>query len=80
MARSTPKFSLPKDKCKMVVNPKSMFDSKSFRWIPTASGAILIGCPKGEWGGKKCKVGTRAHEIIRAIHDGKCRRGYKRAK
>lgn len=79
MARK-PKFQLPKDKCKMTVLPKSDFDPKSFRWIPTGSGAILIGCPKGEWGGRRCKVGTRAHEIIRAAAGGKCRRGYKRAK
>lgn len=65
--KSTPKFRLPVKKCIKIVVPKEQFDRRSFRWTPLANGgAILIGCPQGQWDNRirRCKVGTRAHEIV----------------
>ena len=83
--KRAPKFHLPVKKCVKVVNPKDLFDRRSFRWIPLANGgAILIGCPKGSWmsGANRCKVGTRAHEIvIPPKASGRCKdRSYRRKK
>jgi len=52
--------------CKEVVAPKSKFDKRSFRWKKSGRGLILIGCPKGKWNARtqRCKVGTRAHEVL----------------
>lgn len=79
MSRS-PKFRLPKSKCERVVVPKEKFDPKSFRWVQTVKGAVLIGCPKGKFKGAKCSVGTMAHSIVlRARANGSCKASYKRA-
>lgn len=73
MARAKPKFHVPPAGCTEELNPKEMFDKRSFRWIKSGRGRILVGCPKGEWAprttktvkGRKvmgvCKVGTMAH-------------------
>ncbi len=80
IVKSAPKFHLPTAKCERVVVPKDKFDPKSFRWIQTVRGAVLIGCPKGSWSGSSCKVGTMAHSIVlRARANGTCKAAYKRA-
>lgn len=60
-------FKLPKRKTVQKLLPKSSFDKRSFRWIKSGDARILIGCPKGKWAPRKqrCKVGTRAYEIVR---------------
>jgi hypothetical protein len=65
-AKDTPK------KCKVVdqfvhcqIKDKSAFDRQSFRTIsPNDDVRITIGCPKGNWTGKKCKVSTQAQRIM----------------
>ena len=58
-------FKLPKKKCVKTVKAKSAFDKRSFRWTKQKGVYALIGCPKGQWMPKarRCKVGTRAHEL-----------------
>lgn len=63
---------LPKGKCKPVgefvhcqIKNKDHFDPRSFRTVsPNEDVRITIGCPKGEWSGKKCRVGTEAQRIM----------------
>ena len=73
-AEGVAKFTLPKDKCERIIVPKSEFDPKSFRWVKTAKGGVLIGCESGKWdaGTSRCKVGTRAHAVVIAKTGGKC--------
>lgn len=60
-------FKIPRKKKVQKLLPKSYFDQRSFRWIKSGKARILIGCPKGKWSPKKqrCRVGTRAYEIVR---------------
>lgn len=51
-----------------VINPKGMFDPRSFRTKEIKPGIkIVIGCPIGEWSPSKnvCKVGTKIQKILR---------------
>lgn len=66
-------------KCVQVKNPLSSFDRRSIRTVARGSTRILIGCPKGAWQARKqrCKVGTRAYEVITP---GRCRRGHGKTK
>jgi hypothetical protein len=68
------KFHLPKNKCERIVVPKSEFDKRSFRWVKTVKGGVLIGCENGKWdaGKNRCKVGTRAHAVIVRKVGGAC--------
>jgi len=79
MARK-PAFRIPKSKCREVVEPKSSFDRRSFRWVKSGKGRILIGCPVGEWmpRSKRCRVGTRAHEVVMASRGKRCPVGYRK--
>ena len=62
----------PTKKCKPVgefvhcqIKNKDHFDPLSFRTVsPNEDVRITIGCPKGEWSGKKCKVATEAQRIM----------------
>ena len=67
------RFKLPKSKCERILEPKGSFAPRSFRWIKSGRGRLLIGCPLGKWSatgtktikGRKvtgvCKVGTKVH-------------------
>ena len=77
--KRAPKFHLPSSKCERVVVPKDKFDSRSFRWLQTTKGAVLIGCPVGKWSGGRCSVGTMAHSVVTASQGGRCKANYKRA-
>jgi len=70
-------FHLPKSKCEKKVAPKSAFAPKSFRWVKSGKGFVMVGCPKGEWSSraKRCKVGLRAHAVVTASKGGRCKVG-----
>lgn len=64
--------------CSKIKARKSAFDPRSFRWIQRGRTWLLIGCPKGQWASRKkrCKVGTRAYEILEPVARGEsCPRG-----
>lgn len=74
MAKRRPaKFRIPPTGCTEELAPKELFEPKSFRWVKSGRGRILVGCPKGQWAPRTkgrvkgravigvCKVGTRAH-------------------
>jgi hypothetical protein len=66
--------------CERKPIPKGRFDKRSFRWRRSGASWILIGCPKGQWMPRKerCKVGTRAHAILRSVCPTcRCRKGEK---
>ncbi|UCC74975.1 MAG: hypothetical protein JSV86_10615 [Gemmatimonadota bacterium] len=66
--------------CERTKTPKSQFDPRSFRYKKSGSSWILIGCPKGQWQPRKqrCKVGTRAHKILRNVCPTcRCKKGEK---
>jgi hypothetical protein len=66
--------------CERKPLPKTAFDKRSFRYKQSGSSWILIGCPKGKWDAKRetCKVGTRAHVVLRSVCPTcRCRRGEK---
>ena len=68
-------------KCERRVKAKSAFAKKSFRWVGSGKGRVLVGCPKGKWSERsgRCKVGLRAHAVIVARKKGgSCPSGYKR--
>lgn len=46
-----------------VADPK-LFDSDSFRTVETGTHRVVIGCPKGQWDGKECKIGTQPQSIL----------------
>ena len=50
--------------CEMTPHPKRMFDRSSFRWKKSGSSWVLVGCPRGNFGGRRCHVGLRAHKIL----------------
>lgn len=77
--KAAPKFHLPAQKCERVVVPKDKFDPKSFRWIQTTKGAVLIGCPVGKFRNGRCAVGTMAHSVVTAAQGGRCKAAYRRA-
>ena len=54
--------------CESTQLPRRKFDGRSLRWIKRGKNWLLIGCPKGQWRVKaeRCKVGTRAHKLLRA--------------
>lgn len=60
--------------CVKVKNPLSAFDTRSIRTVTRGASRILIGCPVGHWQPRKqrCRVGTRAYEVITP---GRCTRG-----
>ena len=64
-------------KCVSVKAPLVSFDRRSIRTLVRGKARILIGCPKGQWMPRKqrCKVGTRAYEVITPPVRGRCRRG-----
>lgn len=67
-------------KCVSVKAPLASFDRRSIRTITRGLTRILIGCPKGQWMPRRqrCKVGTRAYEVITPTVRGRCRRGAKK--
>lgn len=67
-------------KCVDVKAPLASFDRRSIRTVTRGTARILIGCPKGSWQPRKqrCKVGTRAYEVITPTKNGRCRRGARR--
>ena len=52
--------------CERQKAPKSRFDSRSFRWVLSGRGRILVGCPRGKWQprAQRCSVGTRAYKVL----------------
>jgi len=46
--------------------PPGQFAKGSFRTIPLGRGGKLgvVGCPKGQWTGRRCRVGTRLQTIL----------------
>jgi hypothetical protein len=76
-----PAFRLPKSKCEKKVAPTKAFDPKSFRWVKSGKGFVMVGCPKGQWAPrlKRCKVGLRAHAVVTASKGGRCPVGLRRA-
>lgn len=74
MATKKPAFKLPKSKCVKRYARKSSFDKRSFRYTKRGKLILLIGCPKGKWNAKtkRCKVGTRAFEAIKAAKRNRC--------
>ena len=69
--------------CTAVLEPKSSFDKRSFRWKKTKRGRawMLIGCPRGKWNAKtkRCRVGTRIHEML-VKTEGSCPVGERRVR
>lgn len=71
--RRPAKFHVPPRGCTEELNPKEMFEPRSFRWVKSGRGRLLVGCPKGKWAPRTtkrirgrsvtgvCKVGTKAH-------------------
>lgn len=82
-----PKFHLPKKKCVKRLVPKTQRGT-IVGTIRRGSGRrddkwpgefFLIACPPRQMGKNgKCKVGTRAVEVIKAARAGKCPAGFKR--
>ena len=73
-----PAFHLPKKKCVRRLVPKTR-RGMIVGTIERGSAFFLIACPPGQMGkNKRCKVGTRAVELIKAARGGKCPAGYKR--
>ncbi len=69
--------------CREVVAPKRGFDPRSFRWIKRGANWVLIGCPRGKWTARteRCRVGTRAHEVLKATPgSSRCPRGSRRVR
>jgi len=69
--------------CETTKAPKSHFAPRSFRYIKRGSNWLLIGCPRGHWMARaqKCKVGTRAHKILRrTTKSRRCHAGERRLK
>lgn len=54
--------------CERTAASKRSFDRRSFRWVRRGRNWLLIGCPRGKWKprAQRCKVGTRAHKILKA--------------
>ena len=74
--KKKPAFKLPKSKCVKRYRKKSEFAKGSFRYIKRGSLYLLVGCPKGKWNKKtkRCRVGTRAFESMKATKKGRCPR------
>lgn len=53
--------------CAETVAPMKEFDPKSIRTVVRDEHRVVIGCPKGKYdrAAQRCKVGTRAHKILR---------------
>jgi len=79
--------------CERVITPKSKFDKRSFRYVPSGKAWLIIGCPRGDWDPKgyvtvdgkrqrgRCRVGTRAHKLLSPVGRRKrCAAGAKRIK
>jgi len=68
--------------CEENLAPKTQFDKRSFRYKKSGPAWLIIACPKGEWMPRKkqCKVGTRAHKILRPARGKRCRAGSHRIK
>lgn len=66
--------------CERTVNPKSIFDARSFRWIRSGKARVLVGCPKGKWAVRKarCKVGLKARAIL--VPRPRCKKDEKRVR
>lgn len=64
-------------KCIRRQAPLDSFDRRSIRTVLRGKARILIGCPVNQWMPRKqrCKVGTRAYEVITPAVNGRCRRG-----
>lgn len=60
--------------CERSMAPKRRFDRRSFRWRQSGSAWVLVGCPKGKFRRKRCRVGLRAYKLLVPAHD-HCRRG-----
>lgn len=76
--RAAPSRHISGTFCREIQAPRRDFDRRSFRWIKRRETWILIGCPKGQWQPRKqrCKVGTRAYEVLTPATPGKrCKRG-----
>lgn len=69
-------FKLPKKKCVKRYHRESYFAKGSLRTIKRGKVFLIIGCPKGKWSAKteRCKVGTKAFELIKASKKGRCAR------
>ena len=52
-------------------SPKK-FAKGSLRTIKRGKTLIVVGCPRGKWDGKRCRVGTRAQTILRPLSSAKC--------
>ena len=69
--------------CTAVLEPKSRFDKRSFRWKKSKRGRawMLIGCPRGKWNAKteQCTGGTRIHELM-TRSSGSCPVGERRVR
>lgn len=65
--------------CERQVNPKSSFDSRSFRNVKSGRARVLVGCPRGKWQSRKkrCAAGLRAYKVL-APAKGRCPTGTKR--
>lgn len=65
--------------CERQVNPKTSFDSRSFRHVTSGKARVLVGCPRGSWKSRKqrCGAGLRAYKVL-VPAKGRCPRGTKR--
>lgn len=68
------KFKIPAAgrKCERMVAPKGNFHKKSFRWVKSGKGRVLVGCPKKSGGLKTVwKVSARKGTQCRLASSGK---------
>lgn len=60
--------------CEITEAPAGRFDRRSLRWKRSGADWLLVGCPRGCYDGRRCRVGTRVHKRLDPAH-GRCRRG-----
>jgi hypothetical protein len=75
--KKAPAFKLPKNKCVKRYHRESFFAKGSLRTIKRGKVFLIVGCPKGKWNTKtkRCRIGTKAFELIKAAKKGRCPRG-----
>ena len=59
---------------------KAKVDPRSFRWIFSGKGRILIACSRGSWNDRKqrCAAGIAAYKILTKPKHGRCKAGAKK--
>lgn len=46
------------------------FDRRSFRVVTVGTHKVIVGCPKGAFGGRRCKAGTRVQAVLHPLTEG----------